>query len=109
HKTQPVAAVADIVGFQPAQESFLEAYSTAHLFWSEARQPGGVLSRDHRNALKTGSGYGQKRSPLNLAGIHQIEHLDLQRFKEPVHRFQAQSAAGVEEIGEMALLEAGLP
>src|SRR5208337_5645240 len=108
HEAQPVAAVADIVRFQLAQESLAEAYRAAHLFGSEARQPGGVLGGYHSHVFQTGGAGERKCPPLNLAGIHQIEHADLQSVKEPVHRFQAQPAAGIEEVRKMALLETGL-
>src|SRR5271165_2875131 len=61
HEAQPVTAVADIVGFQLAQESFPEAYRTAHLLGSEARQPSGVLGGYHSNVFQAVGARGRKR------------------------------------------------
>ena len=108
YEAQPVAAITHALGFQPAQKSFAKAYAPPDLLGSEAGQPGGVLDGDDGNALPTSASGRQKCSPLNLAGVHQIEHFDLQSIEEPVHRFHTQSAAGIKEIRKMALLETGL-
>src|SRR5271166_3869425 len=60
HETQPVAAVADIIGFQFAQESLAEAYRAADLLRSETRQPGGVLGGYHGNIFQAVGARGRK-------------------------------------------------
>ena len=50
---------------------------------------------------------GQLDMLLNFLGLQQIEDADAQRIEQAIHRFQAETAAGVQKIGKMSLRKIG--
>ena len=44
---------------------------------------------------------------LNFLRLQQIEDADAQRIEQAIHRFQTETAARVQEIGEMSLRKIG--
>jgi hypothetical protein len=67
-----------------------------------------LLPTHHSDVLESGCSRRERDLLLDGFEIGQVKHADVQGVEQPVHGFQAETAAGVEEVGKMALLKPGL-
>jgi len=61
----------------------------------------------HHISLITGDAFWERELPLDIFEVRQIQHADVQGLQKAIHGFQAETAAGVEEVGKVALLKPG--
>ena len=110
HEAQPVAAIADVVGLSACAETTCGSLPfSRNLLGSEARQAGGVFPVDHGHALEAGYVAGGEALAAESPRASTRSSTPMfQGLQQPVHRFQAEAATGVEEVGKMALLKTGL-
>lgn len=110
YKTQPAIPRRLQRGTKAAKKAFLELENVLDPFVGDDGLTRGNGSFHQQDIFKIiVAGWHDAGALIDLAGINQVQHRDSLHGQNAIHGFQAEEALTIEKVGDMGLLEAGLP
>ena len=110
HKTQPAISRRFQGWAQAAKKALLELENVLDSFVGDDgfTRGNGSLYQQHVLEIVV-AGWDDAGPLVDLTGINQVKHRDSLDRQDTVHGLQAKEAFAIEEVGDVGLLEAGLP
>lgn len=106
----PAGTVAFDFGLELLQKALLEFKDLFHVHAGEQGVRGGDGAIGEDDALKfVIARRNDGGTFVDLGGIEQIEHRETLDRQDAIHAFEAEATFAVQEVGNVSLLEAGLP